>query len=191
MATSIRDTSRCKRRYDTIICISRRFAGQSLGPAITNRVEHLSFVDPADIPRFHTLGVIASMQPIFLGYRTAARFTLPAALGPERIRYAYAFGSVAASGAPLRFGSDAPSSPTSDPIAGMHLAVTRTFGDGTVQNPAERVAAPIAFAAYTGRFATGELADLVLWSKDPSTGRERSVAENAPKMVFVGGRQVL
>src|SRR3546814_18707203 len=55
------------------------------------RIEHAQIVDPADIPRFKQLGVIASMQPI---HQPSDRRMAEARLGPERVAGAYAWRSM-------------------------------------------------------------------------------------------------
>ena len=65
------------------------------GPAARHRIEHAQIVSPADLPRFSQLGVIASMQP------THATSDMPwaqARLGPARVRGAYAWQRLLASG---------------------------------------------------------------------------------------------
>ena len=69
------------------------------------RIEHAQIVDPADIARFGRNGVIASFQPV---HQTSDRTMAEARLGPARLAGAYAWRSVAAAGAPLAFGTDAP-----------------------------------------------------------------------------------
>jgi len=53
-----------------------------------NRIEHAQVVDPADIPRFKELGVIASMQPNHL--LTDMNWA-EERLGPKRAAYSYAW----------------------------------------------------------------------------------------------------
>jgi len=60
------------------------------------RIEHAQIVDPADIPRFAHLGVIASMQPV---HQTSDRTMAEARLGPGRLKGAYAWKSLIVSGA--------------------------------------------------------------------------------------------
>src|SRR3546814_12381009 len=69
------------------------------------RIEHAQIVDPADIPRFKQLGVIASMRPI---HQPSDRLMAEARLGPARLAGAYAWRSMANAGVPLAFGSDVP-----------------------------------------------------------------------------------
>src|SRR3546814_9416903 len=69
------------------------------------RIEHAQIVDPADIPRFKQLGVIASMQPI---HQPSDRLMAEARLGPERLAGGYAWRSLEKAGVRLAFGSDVP-----------------------------------------------------------------------------------
>ncbi len=81
-----------------------------------NRVEHIETIDPADIPRFGKLGVIASMQPIggFFVVNPNQSRALPATaqgvwatnLGPERAARGGMWKSISGAGGRLIFGSD-------------------------------------------------------------------------------------
>ena len=64
------------------------------------RIEHAQIVDPADIPRFARLGVIASMQPV---HQTSDRLMAEARLGPNRLNGAYAWHSMKLAGVRLAF----------------------------------------------------------------------------------------
>ena len=68
------------------------------------RIEHAQCVDPADVPRFKALGVIASMQPIHaVADRELADREWAAVTG-----HSYAWRPLLDAGAVLAFGSDAP-----------------------------------------------------------------------------------
>ena len=84
------------------------------------RLEHVQLLDPADRPRFAAHGIAASVQPVHL------RSDAPAArwLWGSRADVSYPYGSLAAAGALLAFGTDAPVEPP-DPWPGISLAVTR------------------------------------------------------------------
>jgi predicted amidohydrolase YtcJ len=81
-----------------------------------NRVEHIETIDPADIPRFGKLHVIASMQPIggFFVVNPARNSALPATaqgvwarnLGPERAGRGGLWKSISDAGGMVIFGSD-------------------------------------------------------------------------------------
>ncbi|MDQ3553605.1 MAG: amidohydrolase [Chloroflexota bacterium] len=87
---------------------------------IHHRVEHAQLVHPADVARFGAAGIVASVQPVHLvGDALVAR----AAWG-DRVRWSFPIRSLAAGGALIAFGTDAPvESP--DPWPGIAIAVTR------------------------------------------------------------------
>jgi predicted amidohydrolase YtcJ len=87
------------------------------GPSWRPRIEHAQCVDRADLARFRSIGVIASMQPI----HAVSDRELADREWAGRTSDAYAWGSLAAAGAVLAFGSDAPVE-TADPLLGMDAA---------------------------------------------------------------------
>jgi predicted amidohydrolase YtcJ len=146
-----------------------------------HRLEHIETVDPADIPRFGALGVIASQQP-FHGTPVPSQMTVwTSNIGEIRASRGWAYGSIAARGGRLAFGSDWPVV-TLDPRPGIHTAVTRTTIDGQPEEgwyPAERISLAQALDAYTrgaawasfdeqrkGTLARDMLADVVILSSD-------------------------
>lgn len=144
-----------------------------------HRVEHIETTDPADIPRFGRLGVIASMQPSHSLPDLGGVWSLN--IGPERETRAWAYGSIARSQGRLAFGSDWPVV-TMDPLLGLHVAVNRTTPEGEPEggwNPTERLSLRQAIDAYTrdaawasfdehrkGSLERDMLADIVVLSKD-------------------------
>lgn len=142
-----------------------------------HRVEHIEVIDPADVPRFAALGVIASMQPRHAP--GAAEFPLEptlSAIGAARRPFAYAWRTLKAAGARVVFATDWPVSPI-PPLASIRAAVTRPkWAPG---DPDQRFSLIEALAASTlegayaefrdhekGRIAPGHLADLVVLSED-------------------------
>jgi predicted amidohydrolase YtcJ len=94
-----------------------------------NQIAHVELINPADIPRFKELNVIANLQ--LLWARRAiyvAIGTLPY-LGPERSRYLYAARSLRDAGAMIAGGSDWDVS-TFNAFEAMEHAVTRAQGRG-------------------------------------------------------------
>jgi len=85
------------------------------------RVEHAQILTEQDLPRFGTLGVIASMQP---SHAISDLFFAPARLGIERLAGAYAWNSLIKSGAIICGGSDAPVE-RGEPMIEFYAAVTR------------------------------------------------------------------
>ncbi|MFN5083886.1 MAG: amidohydrolase [Novosphingobium sp.] len=166
------------------------------------RIEHAQVVDPADIPRFAKAGAIASMQPV---HQTSDRLMAEARLGPNRLTGAYAWASLAASGAKLAFGSDVPVE-LADPWAGLAAAISRTGPDGQPfggWQPQERVSRELALNAYTaggayagfaegrfGRLQRGERADFLLIDRDPLLATPAEIRATQVMQVWVGGRLV-
>jgi len=166
------------------------------------RVEHAQHLLPADISRFATLGVIASMQPYHAidDGRWAERV-----IGPVRARTTYAFRSLIDSGARLAFGSDWFVAPPA-PLEGIYAAVTRrTLDDRNPDGwvPAQKIGVEEALRAYTvnGAFASfddkvkgslerGKLADLVLIDRDLTRISPETIRDAHVVMTVVGGRVV-
>jgi predicted amidohydrolase YtcJ len=140
-------------------------------------IAHLELIDPADIPRFKTLGVVANFQPLWAyadPYIT--KLTIPI-LGPARSRWLYPIGSVARTGAVIAGGSDWPVS-SANPLDAIQVAVTRRGPEeppGPAWIPEELVDLPTMIAAYTtngaylsheenarGSIAPGKTADLII-----------------------------
>ena len=171
------------------------------------RIEHAQIVDPVDIPRFGKLGVIASMQPI---HQVSDRTMAEARLGTSgvqggRLAGAYAWKSLAAGGARLAFGSDAPVE-LPDPFAGMAAAITREDERGQPfggWQPQERIDRTAALAGYTsvaawagfaerkfGRLAPGLRADFVLIDVDPLLAAPAALRKARVLETWIGGEKV-
>jgi predicted amidohydrolase YtcJ len=144
--------------------------------ALRFRIEHAQVLLPSDFDRFARLGVIASMQPSHLltdmNWATAR-------LGPDRVRYSYAWHSMLAHHIPLAFGTDYPVE-SINPFRGLYAAITRQNEAGTATyQPQEKITLAEAIYAYTqgssfaefrehsqGRLAPGYLADFVVLDRD-------------------------
>ena len=156
-----------------------RAALDALGPTVgatplMPRVEHVQLVADADVPRFAALGIAASMQPIHVRSDAAKARHL---WGPRGEARGYALGALAASGAVLAAGTDAPVEPV-DPWPGIACAVTRAapdwqpgtapFGTANALSLWQAVRAscvgPAISAGETdrGRLVAGHRADLVV-----------------------------
>lgn len=166
------------------------------------RIEHAQIVDPADIAKFGQHGIVASMQPV---HQTSDRLMAEARLGPNRLAGAYAWRSIAATGAMLAFGSDAPvESP--DPFAGLAAAFTRSDAKGEPfggWRPEERITREQALAAFTsgaayagfaekrfGRLAAGEHADFLLVDRDPLLASPDELRATKVYETWIGGQRV-
>ena len=142
---------------------------------------HIQLFDPADIPRFKALGVIASFQPLWAqADKYITELTEPV-LGPERSRWLYPIGSMAKSGATVAAGSDWTVS-SMNPLEAIQVALTRrspTDSAAASWIPAEVVDVGTMLRAYTvnGAFAAfdettngaleiGKAADVIVLDRD-------------------------
>jgi len=166
------------------------------------RIEHAQVVSPQDIAMFGQHGIIASMQPV---HQTSDRLMAEARLGPDRLEGSYAWRSIAATGAPLAFGSDAPVE-VADPLEGIAVAISRTDANGEPFGgwmPGEAVSRESALAAYTaggayagfgeGRFgslAVGEPADFLVLDGDPLLSSPENIRAITLLETWSGGQRV-
>jgi predicted amidohydrolase YtcJ len=166
-----------------------------------NRIEHAQLVRAQDRPRFAALGVVASLQPAHCpSDREAAELCWA-----DRLADAYAWRSLAAAGAHLAFGSDAPIE-TPNPWIGLFASVHRRFpGEGTADwRLEEALSAVQALASYTlgpaqaagrgdaGHLRLGALADLAVLDVDLPTllAADERAARARALLTMVGGREV-
>ena len=165
------------------------------------RIEHAQLVHPDDVPRFASLGVIASMQPI----HAIADWRAADAHWGERARYGYAWRSLLDAGARLAFGTDAPVERL-EPLASLHAAATRRGLDDLP--PAgwyseQRITLSEAVRAYTlgsaraeraldrrGSLSKGKDADLVVLRPDPFGLEPDALRDTRIALTMVGGRIV-
>jgi len=156
------------------------------------RLEHASLLTEEDVLRIARLGIVASVQPAFLG---SERDWLPRRLGPDRLRRAYPFRSLLAAGALLAGGSDCPVEPP-HPLRGMALARDR---NGIT--PEEALSADQALHLFTAGaaralrepppLAPGSPADYVLLDGDPVAATPEELASLQVLETCVAGRPVV
>jgi len=153
------------------------------------RIEHAQHLHPADLPRFATLNVIASMQPI----HCTSDYQMTDALLGARGRYTYAFKSLLNAGATLTFGSDCPVE-TLDPWVGIHAAVTRERANGEPSGgwyPEEKLSVEEAVRAYIGTpLREGDRGDALVLSQDIFEIPPREILETRVEHTVVGGQVV-
>ena len=166
------------------------------------RIEHAQHIAPADIPRFASQGVIASMQPYHAidDGRWAEKV-----IGHERAKTTYAFRSLLDANARIAFGSDWFVAPPT-PLEGIYAATTRrTLDDRNPGGwiPEQKITVEEALRAYTrdaayaefmekekGVLARGMLADFVVIDRDLTKVPPETIRNARVMMTVVGGRSV-
>jgi len=162
------------------------------------RIEHAQHLDPADVPRFGRLGVIASMQAV---HCTSDGPWVPLRIGDRRAADgAYVWRSLLDAGAVVANGTDVPVEAI-DPIANFHAAVTRRMRDGAAFHPEQAMtreealrAATLdaAFAAFEedvkGSLTPGKFADVAVLTRDILRVPEDDIPGTRIVMTVVGGR---
>src|SRR6185437_6113923 len=141
-----------------------------------HRIEGVELVDPDDVSRFKTLGVIASLQPLHA--RPDRLQVWSRNVGGERTALGFASHTIGRAGVRLAFGSDWPNLPL-DPVAALNAAVNRAaaVSPDPVPYASEALTLKSAINAWTsgaawasfdehrkGMIKPGMLADLVVLS---------------------------
>ena len=162
------------------------------------RIEHAQHIDPADIPRFKQLDVIASMQGVHTisdGPWVAKR------LGEERARKtSYLWRSLMDAGVVVTNGTDTPVEDV-DPIMSFYGSVTRKTREGVVFVPEQRVSREEGLRAYTlnnayssfeekelGSLTPGKYADIVVLSKNIMTVPDDEIPTAHVDLTILGGK---
>jgi predicted amidohydrolase YtcJ len=170
-----------------------------------HHIAHLELVDPADVPRFRELGVIANFQPLWaFADEYITRLTIPF-LGAERSSRLYPIGTLYRSGAIVAFGSDwSVSSP--NPLEEIQVAITRMGPASETRTPflpGERINLPEALAAFTinaaytnrldkttGSLEPGKNADLIVLDRNLFDIAPTAIAKTRVLVTLFEGRAV-
>lgn len=174
-----------------------------------HHIAHVQLVRPADVDRFRTLEVTATVQALWAcNEPQQTDLTLPV-LGQPRADWQYPFGDFTRAGVRLAYGSDWPVS-TADPWQAIHVAVNRTespTADHGAQPvnlepflPAQRVELAAALAGYTresahvcrlehrvGTIAVGFDADLAVHNGNPFDGPPEEIGRTRVVRTYLRG----
>lgn len=171
-----------------------------------HRVVHAQVLDPADLPRFGALGLVAEVQP----YHCTDDMRWMEERIAGRAKFAYMFRSLQRSGAVMSFGSDWPGTNASyypiNPLLGIYAAVTRQTLKGEPAAgwfPAERVSMEEAVRWFTinnawatyeedarGSIKVGKLADLVVLDRDIFARPPRELPDTRVLFTILDGKVV-
>jgi predicted amidohydrolase YtcJ len=165
---------------------------------LRQRIEHAQLLSEDDLPRFARLGVAASVQ---FSHAPSDR-DVADRFWPDMTHRAYAFRSLADSGAFIANGSDAPIEEL-DPLLGIRAGVLRTLDEREPWHPEQAVSVELALQATTvnpawlarderrrGRLVPSQLADLVVLDRDPVTCPPEDLADIEVVATMLGGRWV-
>jgi predicted amidohydrolase YtcJ len=144
-----------------------------------DRIEHLQLLRPEDIRMLKDLGVVASVQPVFLptDWSVAEK-----RWGRDRCHGGgYVWKKILKAEIPMQFGSDSPVEPN-NPLLGLHAAVTRQTIRGEPEGgwyPDEKLTLAEGLKGFTeiaawtarkeenlGSIAPGKWADLTIFEQD-------------------------
>ncbi len=167
------------------------------GKPLRWRIEHAQHIDPADVPRFAELGVIAAMQGI---HGASDGPWIPSRLGEPRSGLtSYPWRTLIESGAIIGNGTDVPVEPI-DAIASYYATVSRMTVKGERFHPEHVMTREEALTSYTlnnaiaafeedvkGTLTPGKYADFVVLSNDLLTVEEDKIPATEVLMTFVGG----
>ena len=162
------------------------------------RIEHAQHLDPADIPRFAELDLIASMQGV---HCTSDGPWVPKRIGEERAEAgAYVWRKLLEAGVVIANGTDAPVEDV-DPLANFYSSVTRRMSDGRQFYPGQVMTREEALRTYTvnaayaafeedikGSLTPGKLADITVLSRDIMSVPAEEIPGTEVVYTIVGGK---
>ena len=167
------------------------------GKPLRWRIEHSQHIDPADVPRFGEMGVIAAVQAI---HGTSDGPWIPSRLGDERAKAtSQPWRDLYRTGALIGNGTDVPVEPI-DAIASYYASVSRMMVNGERFYPEHVMTREEALQSYTlnnaiaafeedskGTLTPGKLADIVVLSQDILTVAEEEIPNTQVDLTIVGG----
>jgi hypothetical protein len=171
-----------------------------------HQLAHVQCIDPADIPRFRELGVMANIQTLWARHEPSVTDVALPMVGEERGKWMYAFRSLIDAGAPYAISSDWGVS-TLNPFPIMETAITRQpprkNGDHPIFLPEQRLtreecvkgytifAAEAAWRARdTGSLSLGKYADLIILDRDIFTCNVYDIGDTEVLLTLLGGKEV-
>jgi len=164
------------------------------------RIEHAQIIEPSDIPRFRSLGIIPSMQP---SHAIGDLHFAPDRLGDDRLRGAYAWQTLIDSGVIVPGGSDAPVE-RGDPLIEFYAATARRDlkgFQGDNWHAEEAVSREDALKMFTlwpamasfaedelGSITVGKRADLTAFDIDIMSVEEAEIPKGKAILTIVDGK---
>ena len=172
-------------------------------PDVRFRLIHAIVLRKDLIERMKKLPIVVDIQPRFMSNYNI--WWSEDRLGPERVKYAYAWNTLIKEGMILTGSSDAPVEPYS-PMLGVYSIVCRQDLTGKPEGgwyPDERVSVYDALCMYTknaayssyeedikGTISIGKLADFVVTDKDPYKVKPQDIKDIKVLATYLGGKPV-
>ncbi|MEJ6475030.1 amidohydrolase [Pseudoalteromonas piscicida] len=169
------------------------------GRLLRNRIEHAQIVHPEDIPRFKTLDIIPSMQPV---HATSDMHMAEKRLDQKQLSGAYAWQTFLKQGSKVAAGSDFPVE-LANPFHGLHAAITRQDHHDLPKDgwrSAEKLTREQALQAFTldaayaafqeyklGSLEQGKWADFILIDQDYFTVTEDKIDDIQVEQTWIAG----
>ncbi|MEO8242426.1 MAG: amidohydrolase [bacterium] len=171
-----------------------------------HQIAHVQFIDPADVPRFAELGVVANIQPLWACAEPAVTVSALPLVGERRGKWIYAFRALRDAGALLALSSDWTVS-TLNPFEIIATALTRqpagqhetvppflpeqrlTLAE-CIEGYTINAAAAGWRAADTGSLSPGKWADLIILDRNIYACLPQEIAETKVLTTLLGGQAV-
>jgi hypothetical protein len=169
---------------------------------LRHRIVHAQVLRPDQPRRFARLGVVADIQPKFVG---TDKLWVESRLGADRSRTSYCWRTLLKAGVRCAGGSDCPVEPL-DPLLGLHAAVTRQDLKGEPDGgwqPQEKLDVDAALRLFAlggpyaanaeeqrGALSRGRAADFVVLDRSPYAVAPEELKDLRVVMTYVAGRRV-
>ena len=171
-----------------------------------HQVAHVQCIDPSDIPRFHELGAMMNIQPLWARHEPSVTDVALPMVGEARGKWMYAFRSLIDAGAAYALSSDWGVS-TLNPFEIMETAITRQPPGQPRTHPVflpeQRMtreecvkgytihAAEAAWrSADTGSLTPGKYADVIILDRDILACDVYEIGETEVMLTLLGGKEV-
>jgi predicted amidohydrolase YtcJ len=171
-----------------------------------HQIAHVQCIDPADIPRFHELGAMMNIQPLWARHEPSVTDVALPMVGKARGRWMYAFRSLIDAGAGYALSSDWGVS-TLNPFEIMETAITRQPPGRPRTHPVflpeQRMTREECVKGYTihaaqaawrdadtGSLTAGKFADIIILDRNIFSCDVYDIGDTEVLLTLLAGREV-